>query len=241
MFDGERCDNGGVTEHRRATRAAYDADATGWTARSEPQQLDVAHQLRAVTDGLILDLGCGPGWHLPVLAPAVGVDLSGEMTRLASGHGDVAQADLSRLPFARESIGGVWASRSLVHLQRTEVPMALAELHRVMQTGATGYLWLFEGDSEGTQSVDDPLPGRTFSFWPPDLLRRTLAGAGFDVGEFITWQTAAGRGQIIAPITRACSLPDYVGPDMKLLICGLTPSPSSADCGVGFYKAGNRF
>ena len=73
------------------------------------------------------------------------------------------------------------------------------------------------------------------------MLRRTLVGAGFDVGDFITWESEIGIGQLVAPITRRWTLPDYIGQGMKLLICGLNPSPSSADTGVGFFKAGNRF
>jgi len=156
-------------------------------------------------------------------------------------NGQSVQGDMTQLPFARESIGGVWASRSLVHVPQTEMPMALAELHRVMATGSPGYLWLFEGDRERIAWPDDPLPGRTFSHWPPDLLRRTIEGAGFELGEFTTWKNVHGLGQLMSPITRLWSLPDYVGPDMKLLICGLNPSPSSADSGVGFHRAGNRF
>ena len=152
-----------LRDHQRSTQAAYDADATGWTSRTTPRQLELAEQLRAESDGLIIDLGCGPGWHLPILEPAVGVDLSIEMARLATEYGPVVQSDLGRLPFARESIGGVWASRSLVHFPRTEVPMALAELHRAMQIGAMGYIWLFEGDDEARQWDNDSLPGRTFS------------------------------------------------------------------------------
>ena len=227
--------------HRERTRAAYDADAAGWKAHTTPRQLDLAQQLRAQADGLILDLGCGPGWHLPLLAPAVGVDLSIEMSRLATDYGRAIQADISQLPFARASIGGVWASRSLVHLPRREVPTALAELHRVMAPDATGYLWVFEGDDEALQWDDDVYRGRTFSYWPQELLRQTLEGAGFEVGDFITWTSEIDMGQIIAPIRRRWTLPDYVGPDMQLLICGLNPSPSSADSGVGFHKAGNRF
>src|SRR5690606_34333915 len=41
--------------------------------------------------------------------------------------------------------------------------------------------------------------------------------------------------------TRARSLPDIVARDMRLLVCGLNPSPAAADAGVGFFRAGNRF
>jgi TDG/mug DNA glycosylase family protein len=231
----------GLRDHERKTKAAYDENAPEWISRGSPRQPELAKQLRAEVEGLVVDLGCGPGWHLPLLEPAIGIDLSLQMLQSFHGAGDVAQADLTRLPFARESVGGVWASRSLVHLPRAEVPIALAELHRVMRTEATGYIWVFEGDDEQKNWHDDPLPGRTFSYWPPDMLRRAFVGAGFEVEELITWQSEAGIGQIIAPIKRLWSLPDYVGPDMKLLICGLNPSPGSADAGVGFHRAGNRF
>jgi len=149
--------------------------------------------------------------------------------------------DLSALPFARESLGGAWASRSLVHLPRTEVPLALAELHRVVQTDGQVRIWLFEGDHERWHWPDDSLPGRTFSYWPPDLLRRAFAGAGFEIEQFDQWGGDNNYPQMMVRARRAWSLPDYVGPNMKLLICGLNPSPSSADSGVGFYRAGNRF
>ncbi len=40
---------------------------------------------------------------------------------------------------------------------------------------------------------------------------------------------------------RERSLPDFVAPGMKLLICGLNPSLNAADAGVGFVTPGNRF
>jgi double-stranded uracil-DNA glycosylase len=40
---------------------------------------------------------------------------------------------------------------------------------------------------------------------------------------------------------RARSLPDHVGPDMTLLVCGLNPSLYAADRGVNFARPGNRF
>lgn len=230
-----------MREHQRVTRAAYDVDAAAWKRQRNAQQLGRARDLRSRTEGLILDVGCGPGWHLPELKPAIGLDLSIEMLKQGDADLSLTQGDMTSLPFARESLGGLWASRSLVHLPRTEVPIALAELHRVMKTGASGCLWMFEGDAERTFYDGDPLPGRTFSYWPVDLLERTLQGAGFAIEELDRWQSDKAKGQIAATVTRQWSLPDYVGPDMKLLICGLNPSPGSADSGVGFHRAGNRF
>lgn len=163
------------------------------------------------------------------------------MTRLAAEHGPVVQGELAALPLGRESIGGVWASRSLVHLPRTEVPMALADIHRIMRTGATASMWLFEGDEEAWNWPDDSLPGRTFSYWPPALLKQTVVGAGFEIDGFEQFGGDHNYPQIMVTARRCWSLPDYVGPEMKLLICGLNPSPSSADNGIGFHRAGNRF
>ena len=41
-----------------------------------------------------------------------------------------------------------------------------------------------------------------------------------------------------APLTlrRLRTLPDWVAPDMRLLLCGLNPSPYSADAGVNFAR-----
>ena len=42
-------------------------------------------------------------------------------------------------------------------------------------------------------------------------------------------------------IERLHSLPDRVGPDLRVLLCGLNPSPYAAEVGVGFARPGNRF
>jgi len=158
----------------------------------------------------------------------------------AASSDGLVNGDMIALPFARGSLGGVWASRSLVHIPQREMPMALAEIHRVLQDDAAATFWLFEGDTERAEMQADPLPGRTFSYWPPELLERVLVGAGFAVDDIDRW-TSSGFPQIVATGRRLWSLPDYVGPGMKVLICGLNPSPSSADSGVGFFRAGNRF
>ena len=64
----------------------------------------------------------------------------------------------------------------------------------------------------------------------PDL----LTGAGFD-----EIRSDPPPGALVA--RRARSLPDTVGPDMRVLICGLNPSLYAADAGVGYAGPSNRF
>lgn len=115
------------------------------------------------------------------------------------------------LPYDRESLPG-----AVVHvaddIERPGLPMAFAELHRVL-------------------AVDAPV-----ELHPAGVdqhLHDVLVGAGFTV------ETQEPRGPI--RLVRRRSLPDTVGPDMRLLVCGLNPSLHAADMGVGFGRGGNRF
>lgn len=58
-----------------------------------------------------------------------------------------------------------------------------------------------------------------------------VAGAGFRID-------TPRRPEML---TRERSLADTVGPGMRILVCGLNPSPRAADTGVGFHSPGNRF
>jgi TDG/mug DNA glycosylase family protein len=91
------------------------------------------------------------------------------------------------------------------------------------------------GDEEGAWPGDD-IPGRFFCSWQPDSLTDVLVGAGFDVH-----RVDVERDALYATATRARSLPDTVGPNMRLLLCGLNPSEVAADVGFGFAGATNRF
>ena len=54
-----------------------------------------------------------------------------------------------------------------------------------------------------------------------------LEGAGLEV---------TGRGVVRVP-----TIPDVIGHDMRVLMCGLNPSIYSADVGVNYARPGNRF
>jgi TDG/mug DNA glycosylase family protein len=63
-----------------------------------------------------------------------------------------------------------------------------------------------------------------------------VEGAGFFEAEL-----ARDDGGFVVRAVRARTLPDVVGPGMRLLCVGLNPSLCSADRGVGFARPGNRF
>ena len=66
----------------------------------------------------------------------------------------------------------------------------------------------------------------------PEWVEPLATGAGFGVERI--------DGPVVH-VRRLRSLPDTVGPDMRLLVCGLNPSGYSADAGVGYARPGNRF
>jgi TDG/mug DNA glycosylase family protein len=150
------------------------------------------------------------------------------------------QADLGALPFGRERLGGAWASKSYVHLARTTVPLALADLHRSLVVDAPVELVLFEGDVEHGPWPGDEFAGRLFSLWPEDLLKTVVDGAGFAVER---WERSSGTysRQLRLRLRRLRTLPDTVGAGMRALVVGLNPSLYSADAGAGFARPGNRF
>ncbi len=116
---------------------------------------------------------------------------------------------------------------SVTPIEPAALPLLLAERHRALHTGDT----VSRADLAGTANLTDLT----------DRAHRAAARAGAPV----TFDDLA-RGAGFEPTDhdryrRLESLPDYVGPNMRLLVIGLNPSPSSAASGVGFARPGNRF
>jgi TDG/mug DNA glycosylase family protein len=228
----------------RDTVRVYEARAEEWRDARPARRLDELRSLVAVVPAgaAVVDLGCGAGLHLPHLPrPAVALDAAHAMVRLAREAAPDAwpvQADLEALPFRRGALGGAWARASYLHVRHEQLPMALADLHHALAVGAPAHLVLHAGDESGTLPGDD-FPGRWFAAWDVDALRDVLAGAGFTIETCTVDETE--RFWIRSRVTRARTLPDTVGPGMRLLVCGLNPSLRAADAGVGFVTPGNRF
>ena len=102
-----------------------------------------------------------------------------------------------------------------------ELPGALAELHRSLPVGS---------------SLE-----RSFQTTELERLRDVLVGAGFAVDALEERRSSDGAVEVAVRATRARTLPDLVGPGMRLLVCGLNPSLHAADAGVGYVTPGNRY
>lgn len=230
-----------------ATAAVYQANAREWTKARVGKDVSAAARLMARDpgEGPILDIGCGPGYFLAELPqgsigldPTVGfLELLGDRVPGALG----VRGEAGALPIRSASIGGVLANAVYQHLHRHDLPMAFADLHRVLQLDAPAEIIIFSGDSDMVYTdATDSFPGRGYSFWPADRFRDVLVGAGFLIETFED-RDADQWPPLLAGVRRSRTLPDIVGPDMKLLVCGLNPSVYSADVAVGFGRPGNRF
>jgi TDG/mug DNA glycosylase family protein len=223
------------------TAQIYERHAAAWSARRSPRWREQAQALAdAVAPGAVrVDLGCGPGQYRRDLgAPLVQLDVALAMlaiAREANPEAPCVQADLEALPFRPGAVRGAWSRNAYVHIPRVRLPMALAQLHRVLAPGAPLAMTMIEGEHEGAVA-DDDFPGRFFALWETEHLARVVEGAGFTLDEI-----SVVKGTIHVRATRARTLPDFVGPGLRVLVCGLNPSLTAADLGFGYAGASNRF
>ena len=233
------------------TIKVYEARAAEWQAARPVRVLEqVAALGRAVPTGAArIDLGCGVGRDLAALgAPVVALDAAAAMLALARVEAPDAwcvQADLERLPIRDGSLHGAWAWASYLHIPPRRLPWALMELHQALAVGSAMELVVRRGSNEGALA-DDTFPGRLFAEWEPDPLGDVVTGAGFDVHHCAVETSdqtveTADQEWVTVRATRARTLPDFVAPQMRMLVCGLNPSVYAADRGVGFGRPGNRF
>ncbi len=231
----------------RQTVELYESVSEAYAARRRPRSLALARAFGIRRpDGVVVDLGCGPGRYTSALGrPAVAFDAARAMLRLARAeapHASLVQGDLGALPFRSGSLSGAWARNSYVHLRSVDVPLALADLHRATRLDGSVELTFFRGDVEGRGVFpEDDFPGRWFSTWSEARLRDVIEGAGFLLDELEARDGASGERGLAVRATRGRRLPDTVGADMRLLVCGLNPSEHAADAGVGYVTPGNRF
>src|SRR5258708_4269734 len=90
--------------------------------------------------GRAVDLGCGPGQVARYLkargVDVVGIDLSPQMVeaaRRANTEIEFRQGDMRKLDFPENTLAGIAAFYSIIHIPREQVNAVLKELHRVLK------------------------------------------------------------------------------------------------------------
>src|SRR6266568_7120375 len=105
--------------------------------------------------GRVLDAGCAWGRDSQAFYErgfeVIGVDLSANLLEIArkfAPNCTFIQADIRQIPLADNYVDGIWCVATLLHLKRSEVPKALAELRRVLREGAPCFIQVKRGSGE---------------------------------------------------------------------------------------------
>jgi hypothetical protein len=148
--------------------------------------------------GPVVDLGAGPCFDSAELRDlglhVISIDRSGPMLRVALDRfpGPRVQADMRQLPLRPNTLAGVWASASLLHLDRQDLLPALVGVRDALCASGILFMSLKLGTGEGWESrkygVEAP---RWFTYWSEADLDDTLRAAGFELCESATRQGSA--------------------------------------------------
>ncbi|WP_405093889.1 methyltransferase domain-containing protein [Micromonospora sp. NBC_01392] len=169
---------------RRAYAAMADRYIALFGTSGQVHADDLAFLRRHLTGrpGPVLDLGCGPGHLTDFLrahgADATGVDIVAEFiahARAAHPTGRYLLGSMTDLPVADQSVAGILAWGSVIHLPPPDLDRVLAEFRRVAAPGATVVLGIFVG--EEVAAFDHKVV--TAYRWPVDAFAERLARAGF--------------------------------------------------------------
>lgn len=149
----------------------------------------IALFLELVPGKRILDLGCGIGRDAAVFrdrdCKIIGIDASPELLAVAKQRLpgiDFRQCDFTKpLPFPNASFDGVWASASLLHLPKVQLPAVLREIHRVLRAGGVLFCSMKEGTGEKMMRDFSGEGQRFFALYVQEELRCSIQGVGFSI------------------------------------------------------------
>jgi SAM-dependent methyltransferase len=176
---------------KRVTVASYDAYAeayrAGTTATPDRQVLD--RFVAAVgPGGRVLEVGSGPGRDALALEEAGlsvrRTDITPAFVAMLRRDGQRADVvdpltDDLRDPEREAPYDGVWASASLVHARREDLPRILDRLAEATRPAGVLHLALKEGDGARFSVHGNVAAPRHFTFWREQPLRSVLEQSGW--------------------------------------------------------------
>ena len=178
-------------EHRspRGIRQTYTQIAEHFTETRRTAWPAVERFCRASPDvDLAVDLGCGNGRHLSLLAAVatqvVGVDLTRALLRRADTHAALVEADARAVPLLGQSVDRLLVIAMVHHLQTTGRQQVYAECARLLSPAGRGLISVWAVDHprfDATAGFDALIP------WTrPDGERIDRYYHIFDTQEFLT-------------------------------------------------------
>jgi len=164
------------------TRESYDAVAASYADETRDlldRLLHVragvvlfAELVRAIGGGPVADIGCGPGHTTALLrelgADAFGIDLSPAMIEIARREHPEARFEvgsMTDLDLADDSLAGVLAWWSLIHIPDEAVPGVLGGFHRVLRPGGVLAVGFHVGDNQPTHADVHHRPPSRVADW----------------------------------------------------------------------------
>jgi SAM-dependent methyltransferase len=192
---------GGMSDVIPSIRDSYDRVAGEYTRHIfdelQSKPLDRALLDRFATEtariGKVCDMGCGPGHVARYLHEAgvtvFGLDLSNgmlEQARKLNPEIQFAQGNMLGLELADESLAGIVAFYSIVHLPQGSLPLAFREMERVLQPGGRLLLAFHMGDEviQLKELWDQPV-SLDFFFFEPAIIQREMESAGLRIEEVV--------------------------------------------------------
>lgn len=182
------------TEAKRVVASGYDritrgfldlVEAMPWTVRAK--YLDVLRG-SLPAGARVLELGCGAGVPMTrALAErfdVVGLDISSHQLALARANAPAAsllRGDMVRLPFAGACFDAVAAFYSMTHVPRAEHAALLADVRRVLRTGALLVMTTGAGDVSDFYDEDWLGAPMFFSHFDGATNTRLVEEAGFTI------------------------------------------------------------
>ena len=180
------------------TRSSYDVDASGYAEKVDGLlgrmpylrgSLAVfAESVRAAGGGPVADVGCGPGYVTRYLhdagVEAFGIDLSPEMIAIARRNYPDLRFEvgtMTDLDLADDSVAGVVAFWSVIHVPDDAVPGVFEQFRRVLRPEGPLLVGFHVGDE--TQHSSEGYTGRPINVdthrRPPGKVEDWLRDAGF--------------------------------------------------------------
>lgn len=164
------------------------------------------------TQSQILDLGAGlgrdsayfidKGWNVTLF------DLSPELLTLAKQRVPKATAvegDMTELPFAQRTFGGIWASMSLLHLPKDEIGSVLDKILSILLPHGIFMCKMRSGEGEKiieSNKYGKPMK-RFFAFYTESEFVRLIKDHGFTIIDHFLLQQDTPEKTIVVVATKS--------------------------------------